>query len=192
MKGWNLLFLHAGDWQDDSTQSAEWNRGAFLVEGPGHCGGCHTPKNLLGAGKSGQELHGGDLDNWVAPDLTGNERTGLGRWSVDEIAEFLKTGRNVHANAGGAMAEVVTYSTSLLSDGDRHAIAVYLKSRAGKLEGRADDGTRTGPHATGCRDLFRRVLGVPPRERRRASQVPFRRSARMRCCSRTTPPVLST
>jgi mono/diheme cytochrome c family protein len=130
VKGWNLLFLRTSDWQDDPTQSAEWNRGAFLVEGPGHCGGCHTPKNLLGAGKSGQELYGGDLDNWVAPDLTGNERTGLGRWSVDEIAEFLKTGRNVHANAGGAMADVITYSTSLLSDRDRRAIAVYLKSRA--------------------------------------------------------------
>jgi mono/diheme cytochrome c family protein len=130
VKAWNLLFFHAGDWLGDATQSAEWNRGAFLVEGPGHCGACHTPKNLLGAGKSGQELYGGDLDNWVAPDLTGNERTGLGRWSVDEIAEFLKTGRNAHANAGGAMAEVITYSTSLLSDGDRHAIAVYLKSRA--------------------------------------------------------------
>ena len=130
VKGWNLLFFYAGDWLGDARQSAEWNRGAYLVEGPGHCGACHTPKNLLGASKSGQDLYGGDLDNWVAPDLTGNERTGLGRWSVDEIAEFLKTGRNVRANAGGAMAEVITYSTSLLSDGDRHAIAVYLKSRA--------------------------------------------------------------
>lgn len=129
VKGWNLLFFHTSDWQDDPAQSAEWNRGAFLVEGPGHCGGCHTPKNVLGAGKRGEELYGGNLDNWVAPDLTGNERTGLGRWSVDEIAEFLKTGRNVHANAGGAMAEVITYSTSLLGDDDRHAIAVYLKSR---------------------------------------------------------------
>jgi mono/diheme cytochrome c family protein len=132
VKGWNLLFFHTSDWQNDPTQSAEWNRGAFLVEGPGHCGACHTPKNFMGADKLGQELHGGNLDNWVAPDLTGNERTGLGRWSVDEIAEFLKTGRNVHANAGGAMAEVITYSTSLLGDDDRRAIAVYLKSRAAR------------------------------------------------------------
>jgi mono/diheme cytochrome c family protein len=130
VKGWNALFFHTSDWRDEPTQSAEWNRGAFLVEGPGHCGACHTPKNILGADKRGEELHGGNLDNWVAPDLTGNERTGLGRWSVDEIAEFLKTGRNAHANAGGAMAEVITYSTSLLNDDDRRAIAVYLKSRA--------------------------------------------------------------
>jgi mono/diheme cytochrome c family protein len=130
VKGWNLLFFQSKDWQNDTTQSAEWNRGAFLVEGPGHCGACHTPKNFLGAGKGEKELSGGNLDNWVAPDLTGNERTGLGRWSTDEIAEFLKTGRNAHANAGGAMAEVIIYSTSLLGDDDRHAIATYLKSRA--------------------------------------------------------------
>jgi mono/diheme cytochrome c family protein len=135
VKGWNLLFFHTSDWENDSTQSSEWNRGAFLVEGPGHCGACHTPKNLLGAGKGGEELHGGDLDNWVAPDLTSNERTGLGRWSVDEVAEFLKTGRNAHANAGGAMADVITYSTSLLGDDDRRAIGVYLKSRAASASG---------------------------------------------------------
>jgi mono/diheme cytochrome c family protein len=135
VKGWNLLFFHSTDWENDAAQSSEWNRGAFLVEGPGHCGACHTPKNLFGAGKRGKELYGGDLDNWVAPDLTGNERTGLGRWSVAEIAEFLKTGRNAHANAGGAMADVITYSTSLLGDDDRRAIAVYLKSRAASASG---------------------------------------------------------
>ena len=75
---WNLLFLDSHDFQTDPGQSAEWNRGAYLVNGLGHCGGCHTPKNALGADKSEQELHGGDLDNWVAPDLTGNDRTGLG------------------------------------------------------------------------------------------------------------------
>ena len=132
VKGWNLLFFHASDWVNDPGQSAEWNRGAFLVEGPGHCGACHTPKNALGASKRGEDLQGGNLDNWVAPDLTDNERTGLGRWSIAEIAEFLKTGRNAHANAGGAMAEVITYSTSLLGDDDRRGIAVYLKSRAAR------------------------------------------------------------
>ena len=128
--GWNLLFFRPHDFQADPGQSAEWNRGAFLVTGPGHCGACHTPKNFLGADKSGQALQGGDLDNWVAPDLTGNARTGLGGWSVDDIVEFLKTGRNARAGAGGSMAEVVSYSTSLMSDQDRHAIAVYLKGQA--------------------------------------------------------------
>jgi mono/diheme cytochrome c family protein len=126
---WNLLFLDAHDFQSDPGRSAEWNRGAYLVKGLGHCGACHTPKNSFGADKSKQEFHGGKLDNWVAPDLTGNSRMGLGDWSVDDIVEFLATGRNPRAAAGGAMAEVITYSTSLLNDADRHAIAVYLKSQ---------------------------------------------------------------
>jgi mono/diheme cytochrome c family protein len=126
---WNLLYLDSHDFQSDADQSAEWNRGAYLVSGLGHCGGCHTPKNSLGADKTKQELHGGKLDNWVAPDLTSNTRVGLGEWSVDDLAEFLASGRNAHAAAGGAMSEVITYSTSLMSDADRRAIAVYLKSQ---------------------------------------------------------------
>jgi mono/diheme cytochrome c family protein len=127
---WNLLFLGTDDYRTDSSKSPEWNRGAYLVNGLGHCGGCHTPKNKLGADKSKQEFQGGLLDNWVAPDLTANNRTGLGAWSIEDIAEYLRTGRNARAGAGGAMAEVITYSTSLMNDADRHAIATYLKSEA--------------------------------------------------------------
>jgi len=130
LKPWNLLFLHSYEFQTAPSQSGEWNRGAYIVNGLGHCGGCHTPKNALGADKSGQDLHGAALDNWLAPDLTANDRTGLGRWSIDDIAEYLRNGRNAHAGAGGAMADVVTYSTALMSDDDRHAMAVYLKSQA--------------------------------------------------------------
>lgn len=129
VKGWNLLFFRPRDFQVDPGQSAEWNRGAYLVTGVGHCGGCHTPKNFLGADKGGQQLRGGDLENWVAPDLTANPRTGLGGWSVDDIAEYLRTGRNARAGAGGTMGEVITYSTSLMPDQDRHAIAIYLKGQ---------------------------------------------------------------
>jgi len=129
VKVWNLLFLKARDFQTDPGQSAEWNRGAYLVNGLGHCGGCHTPKNFLGADQSSRELYGGKLDNWVAPDLTKNDRTGVGGWSIDDVAEYLRNGRNAHAGAGGAMAEVITYSTSLMNDADRHAMAVYLKSQ---------------------------------------------------------------
>jgi mono/diheme cytochrome c family protein len=134
VKGWNFLFLKSAVAQAAPGQSAEWNRGDYLVNGLGHCGGCHTPKNLFGADKGSQELHGGALDNWVAPDLTANSRTGLGAWSVEDIAEYLKTGRNARAGAGGAMADVVTYSTSLMSDADRHAMAVYLKSQPAKAD----------------------------------------------------------
>jgi mono/diheme cytochrome c family protein len=134
VKGWNMLFFRRTDFQPQAGQSAEWNRGAFLVNGPGHCGGCHTPKNALGADKSNQPFHGGVLDNWTAPDLTANPRTGLGAWSVDDITEYLRTGRNGRAAAGGAMAEVVALSTSLMSEPDRRAIAVYLKSRPASLD----------------------------------------------------------
>jgi mono/diheme cytochrome c family protein len=127
--GWNLLFLDSHEYQPDSSQSAEWNRGAYLVNGLGHCGGCHTPKNALGADKAKQLLRGGDLETWVAPDLTANPRTGLGDWNIEDITEYLRTGRNAHAAAGGPMADVITYSTSLMNDDDRRAIATYLKSQ---------------------------------------------------------------
>jgi mono/diheme cytochrome c family protein len=134
VKGWNLLFLNSSEFTSDSKQSQQWNRGAYLVTGLGHCGGCHTPKNAFGSDKSDQQLHGGNLGDWVAPDLTGNTRIGLGSWSVEDIAEYLQNGRNAHAGAGGAMADVITYSTSWLSNEDRRAIAVYLKSQAASPE----------------------------------------------------------
>jgi mono/diheme cytochrome c family protein len=126
--GWNLLFFKHSAFTPEPGQSAEWNRGAEIVTGLGHCSGCHSPTNQLGGVIAARDLQGGTLDNYVAPDLTANPRTGLGAWSVDEIAEYLKSGRNDRANAGAAMADVVTYSTSLLTDADRHAVAVYLKS----------------------------------------------------------------
>lgn len=134
---WNLLFFRAHDFQPDPSKSAEWNRGAFLVGGPGHCAQCHTPTNLLGANDNGKPFRGGFLDNWAAPDLTENGRTGLGGWSQAEIVEYLKTGRNPRAQAGGPMAEVVSYSTSLMSDADLNAIAIYLKSIPSSPAGRA-------------------------------------------------------
>lgn len=126
--GWNLLFFKPAAWTPQSNQSSQWNRGSYLVETVGHCGMCHTPKNMLGADKTKQFMQGGLLDNWYAPDLTGNRRFGLGAWSQGDIVEFLKTGRNAHANVTGAMAEVISDSTSLLSDADLNAMAVYLKS----------------------------------------------------------------
>jgi mono/diheme cytochrome c family protein len=127
--GWNLLFLKSAASTADSNQSQEWNRGAAIVKGLGHCSACHTPKNMFGADKSNEQFHGAVVDNFVAPDLTGNAKTGLGAWTLDDIAEYLHTGRNARASAGGSMADVVTYSTSLMSDQDIRAVAVYLKSQ---------------------------------------------------------------
>jgi mono/diheme cytochrome c family protein len=128
VKGWNLLYLNHAEFQTRGTESSEWNRGAYLVNGLGHCGSCHTPKNSLGADQSDRFLQGGIVEGWVAPDLTGNTRTGLSRWTPEQIVEYLHTGRNAYAAAGAQMGEVITYSTSLMTPEDLGAIAVYLKS----------------------------------------------------------------
>lgn len=125
--GWNLLFFHGHEFVADPNQSKEWNRGAYLVRGLAHCGACHTPTNALGAEEQDAAFHGGKLGNWLAPDLSGNGQVGLAKWSLDDIVQYLRTGRNVHSNAGGVMAEVVAYSTSQLSDADLRAIATYIK-----------------------------------------------------------------
>ena len=123
---WNRLFFEPGVYQPNPKKSAEWNRGAYLVEGAGHCGACHSPKNVLGAVKQDQRFQGGKGEGWFAVDLT-EDRQGLGSWSIDEIVDYLKTGANGRARAMGPMGEVVEHSTSHLSGEDLHAIAVYLK-----------------------------------------------------------------
>jgi mono/diheme cytochrome c family protein len=127
MQGWDKLFFKQGTYKPNPQKPPEWNRGAYLVEGLGHCGACHTPRNLFGAAKKGDRFEGASLQDWYAPSLAGDLRNGLGNWSAGEIAEFLKTGRNDRTVAYGPMSEVVTDSTSKLSDGDLKAIAAYLK-----------------------------------------------------------------
>jgi mono/diheme cytochrome c family protein len=128
MRGWNWLFFKPGILMPDQNKSAEWNRGRYLVEGAGHCGACHTPKNMFGADKRGQPFGGGQVAGMFAPRLDGAERSGLKSWSVDDIAEYLQSGRNGRSHAGELMSEVVVNSTSVMSDQDVRAIAVYLKS----------------------------------------------------------------
>jgi mono/diheme cytochrome c family protein len=128
MLGWNTLFFEEGTYRPDSTKSPEWNRGAYLVEGLGHCGSCHTPKNALGG--DGDHFAGGELQAWYAPSLTADRRLGLGDWGEDEIVEYLRTGRNARSAASGPMAEVVQYSTSRMTESDLRAMAVYLKQPA--------------------------------------------------------------
>jgi mono/diheme cytochrome c family protein len=131
MAGWNALFFHEGAYRADPTRSAQWNRGAYLVEGLGHCGACHTPKNVLGAPEKDERLTGGYGEHWYAMSLTRDLRDGLGTWSAPEIVEYLKTGSTAKAAAAGPMAEVVLNSTQHLSDGDLNAIATYLKDIPG-------------------------------------------------------------
>ncbi len=124
---WNGLNFTPGRFQPNKEKSVEWNRGAYIVQGPGHCGTCHTPKTILGADKSSAPLQGGLLQGWFAPNLTGDTRKGLGKWSKEDIAEYLKTGTNSWTLASGPMAEAVTHSTSMMTDDDIGAIAAYLK-----------------------------------------------------------------
>jgi mono/diheme cytochrome c family protein len=127
MRGWNWLFFKPGILMPDQQKSAEWNRGRYLVEGPAHCGACHTPKNLFGAEKRGQAYGGGLVQGWFAPRLDEATRSGLKSWSADDIVEYLQSGRNGRSHAGKLMAEVVVNSTSKMSDADVRAIAIYLK-----------------------------------------------------------------
>jgi mono/diheme cytochrome c family protein len=129
MIAWNTLFFKSGEWQARTDKSAEWNRGGYLVEGLGHCGACHTPKNAMGGDENSRRLQGYQLQGWFASDITNNTRTGLGGWSVDDIVEYLKTGANAYATASGPMAEEVMDSTSYLTLTDLRAMATYLKDQ---------------------------------------------------------------
>jgi mono/diheme cytochrome c family protein len=128
---WRTLYFEPGFWHNDPGKSAEWNRGGYLVEGLGHCGACHTPKTALGGDENSRHLYGNAIQRWWAPGLNADKRSGLGAWPVEQVVQYLKSGRNDWADASGPMAEVVTKSTSLMSDGDLHAIATYLKSVPG-------------------------------------------------------------
>jgi mono/diheme cytochrome c family protein len=127
MIAWNMLNFRPTEYKPDTTKSAEWNRGAYLVQGAGHCGSCHTPKNLMGADKTAVALQGTSLQGWFAPNITGDERSGIGSWSIDDIVSFLKTGANARTVASGPMAEEIVNSSSRMTDADLRAIAVYLK-----------------------------------------------------------------
>lgn len=129
---WDWLYFHEGEFKPDPQQPAEWNRGAFLVQGPAHCGACHTPKSFLGGDKTDEYLRGSYLQGWFAPDITNDSRRGLGGWSNDDIVAYLKTGHNRISAATGPMAEEVTLSSSHMTDGDLKAIASYLKSLPGR------------------------------------------------------------
>ncbi len=145
MAGWDWLYFKPAPYAPDTSKSAQWNRGAYIVTGPGHCGACHTGKGLLGA-DSASALGGGSLQGWFAPDITSDGARGIGSWSAPEIVAYLKTGQNAHSMASGPMAEAIEASTSLMTDGDLQAIAVYLKGMPAYSSGGAATLAANDPH----------------------------------------------
>lgn len=133
---WNLAFREDGRYRPDAKQSAEWNRGAYLVQGLGHCGTCHTPRGIGFQEKALTQsdsayLSGGTLEGWHAASLRADPVGGLGNWRTEDITRFLKTGHNPRFAAFGSMVDVVQDSTQHLSDADLQAIAGYLQSLPG-------------------------------------------------------------
>jgi mono/diheme cytochrome c family protein len=133
LKFWNMVFLDKGVYRDKDGKDVEWNHGAYLIQGLGHCSTCHTPRGFAFQEKASDEsgsawLTGGLLDGWFASNLTGEPNVGLGRWSEAELTGFLKTGANAHASAFGSMTDVINNSTQAMSDEDVAAMSHYLKS----------------------------------------------------------------
>jgi mono/diheme cytochrome c family protein len=123
---WKLLYLDGLPFQPDPQKPDDWNRGAYLVNAPGHCAECHSPRNFLGAVIPGLRFTGGptpDGKDWV-PNIT---QFSLGKWSEADIAEMLASGRIPGDRVGGAMVDVVR-NTAQIAPEDREAIAVYVKS----------------------------------------------------------------
>jgi mono/diheme cytochrome c family protein len=124
--GWKLLFFRSGAYQGDPSKSAEWNRGAYLATGLSHCGGCHTPRNLLGAEESGEAYTGAVIDNWIAPPLTDANPSPVA-WTESELFSYLRSGAApLHGVTAGSMSPVVHAGLSAMPDSDIHAIAVYF------------------------------------------------------------------
>ncbi len=130
--GWRTLFFTEGEYKPDPSKSEEWNRGAYLVQGLGHCSMCHTPINALGGSSESQAFQGGliPMQNWYAPSLTSNREAGLGDWSLQDISDLLRTGASQRGAVYGPMAEVVYNSLQYMTDDDTRAMSVYLKSLA--------------------------------------------------------------
>jgi mono/diheme cytochrome c family protein len=128
LAGWRLLYFKPAVFAENKARPVEWNRGAYLVEGLGHCNACHSSRNSFGASEGA--LSGGLIPmlGWYAPSLTSDAEAGLGSWDVPHISQLLKTGVSPRATVFGPMAEVVSKSLQHLNDEDATAMAVYLKS----------------------------------------------------------------
>lgn len=128
--GWRTLFFKEGEYAPVANQSVEWNRGAYLVKGLGHCAMCHTAINALGGSSDSKAFEGGLIpnQNWYAPSLTSSHEAGLGDWDIKDISDLLQVGASHRGTVYGPMAEVVYNSLQYMTDADIKAMAVYLKA----------------------------------------------------------------
>jgi mono/diheme cytochrome c family protein len=142
---WRALYFEQGVYKPEAAKDDEWNRGAYLVQGLGHCNACHTARNPLGVSQ-GNVLGGGQLmgSNWYAPSLTSLQEASTSDWPLDDIAQLLTTGLSSRAAATGPMADVVSQSLQYLTPDDARALATYLKS----LPGSAPHSRGTAPELT--------------------------------------------
>ncbi|MEO8810278.1 MAG: cytochrome c [Rhodanobacter sp.] len=127
---WRALYFRPGVFKSDPAKSAAWNRGAYLVQGLGHCNECHAARDSMGGIRKNQHLTGGQIPalDWYAPDLSTHTGGGLAGWRAQDIVDLLKTGQSARGAAFGPMADVVRLSTQHLTDGDLQAVATYLQS----------------------------------------------------------------
>lgn len=141
--GWKLLFLDKGRFASVPSKDEEWNRGAYLAEGLGHCGACHTPRNALGAERKGEHAYAGAfVDGWQAPALNDGNAAPLA-WNTDALFAYLrKGGTALHGSATGPMSEVVHDGLAALPDSDIRALAVYFADLNGSTSRSADSGAR--------------------------------------------------
>jgi mono/diheme cytochrome c family protein len=129
---WNLVFLDSEPFQPDPLRSAEWNRGAYLVTGLGHCGGCHTPRNLLGAEKTGQALAGGDAEGWLSPALNAASPAPV-PWDEAQLYAYLRHGRAAEHGAAAGPMQTIVNELARAPDADIRAIAAYLAAQQGDI-----------------------------------------------------------
>ena len=161
---WRALYFKPGVYQPDAGRNAEWNRGAYLVQGLGHCSACHAARNALGATTAGPDLAGGliPVQNWYAPSLASPHEAGVADWDQQDIISLLKNGVSKNASVAGPMAGVVLGSTQYLTPDDLAAMAQYLKqlppsttapSPVAKQAGSAAGAKLYEQHCAGCHGL---------------------------------------
>jgi len=166
---WKALYLKPGPLAPDAAHDASWNRGRYLVDGLAHCGGCHTPRNALGAEKEREDLAGGTVEGWRAPALNeGSPAPSL--WTAEQLVAYLRTGFDAeHGTAAGAMAPVA-HNLSTVPEAEVNAIAVYIAARMAASAGARATATGNAPDGQGAAGGERsaRGDGAPSADARQA------------------------